>query len=253
MPKQKVKNIIWDLSGTLFKPMAWGLTPQEIADYSLIFYMWSGKNEPSKLDLYALECIKKAEPPLPEYQVIRLHTGDPVPAVECSLLAGLINNEEAYQKVMDAFKEARHDTLSIDELEQVKRMLRAFFNPVSLARCMHPIPTTERVVELCAENEHNTLYVLSNWDKESFAIFMKTYEGKNGLSHFNRKNILISADAGYIKPQPEMYDYFLTHFNLDPATCIFIDDQKENVAGAKFLASKEFIYAFLTLMILYKN
>lgn len=229
---QQKTNIIWDLSGTLFKPMSWGLSHQELTDLSLVFYMWSGKREASKLDLYALSLLNQAEEPLPEYQVIRLHTGDPVPAVVCSLLAGLLTSQEAYNKVMKAAEQAPKESLSSEELEQAYRMIEAFFDPESLSRCMEPIALSQDVIVQCAQNPHNTFYVLSNWDKESFERFYITRSGQNGLRYFKRENILISADAGYIKPQPEIYEQFLAHYKLDPFTCFFIDDQPENIAAA---------------------
>lgn len=231
--EQEKTHIIWDLSGTLFKPMKTGLTLQELADLSLVFYMWSGKNEPSKLDLFALEVLNQAQESLPEYQVIRLATGAPVPAVQCSLLAGLIDSQEACQEAMEAIPKVKNDGLTKEELVQVCRMLKTFFNPLALAHCMRPIPETENLVNRAAQNPHNQLYVLSNWDRESFAVFFKTESAQNGLHNFKRKNILISADIGYIKPQPEMYELFLAHYKLDPKTCFFIDDQEENIVAAQ--------------------
>ncbi len=232
LKKIRKHTIIWDLSGTLFKPTGWKLSKQEMADLSLLLYMWSGKSKPSKLDLYALELLAKAEEPLPAYQVIRLHTGDQVPAVVCSLLAGFISNAQAYEKVMKVKPEI---PLSIndEELEQVHRMIKALFDPSALAHCMHPIPSSEELVAQCAQNPDNTLFVLSNWDRESFDLFFTTYSAQNGLSHFKRDNILISADIGYIKPQPEIFEYFLSKYALDPSTCFFIDDQEENIAAAQ--------------------
>ncbi len=238
-PKDPViHNIIWDLSGTLFRPTSWGLSEQQVADLSLVFYMWSGKNKLSKLDAYALQLLNLAEEPLPYYQVIRLHTGDPVPAVVCSLLAGLIDSQEAYHKVMVAAEKADHNSLSPEEVSpeeliQVYRMLKAFFDPSSLTLCMQPIEEHEKLVARCSQNPDNTLFVLSNWDRESFDQFFKTRSAYNGLTHFKRENIMISADVGYIKPQPEIFESFLSKHKLDPKTCFFIDDQEENIAGAQ--------------------
>lgn len=225
--------IIWDLSGTLFRPTNWELSEQQQADLSLVFYMWSGKNKLSKLDAYALQLINSAQKPLPQYQVIRLHTGDPVPAVVCSLLAGLINSNEAYQLVMKAAQQASHNALSKEELVQVYRMIKAFFNPLSLSLCMRPITENEKIVHQVSQNPDNQLYVLSNWDRESFDQFYKTSSGLDGLKYFKRDRILISADVGYIKPQPEMFEAFLSKYQLDPCSCFFIDDQEENIAGAR--------------------
>lgn len=45
----------------------------------------------------------------------------------------------------------------------------------------------------------------------------------------------ISADTGVIKPMPEIYDRFITHFGLKEEECIFIDDSPANVETAIML------------------
>lgn len=227
------KNIIWDLSGTLFRPKPYGLSAQELEKLSLVFYMWSGKKEASVVDRLALEVLNKAEEPLPEYQVIRLHTGEPVPALVCSLLAGLISSKDALAKALHALADLLKNPFVAQKQDQIQRVLEAFFNPESLSKCMHPIEISEELVARCAHYRSNRLFILSNWDAESFDIFLKTPNAQEVLNYFERKNICISADIGYIKPQPEMYEYFLSLHNLNPNTCFFIDDQEENIAAAK--------------------
>ena len=233
---QKKRNIIWDLSGTLFKPSSAGLSIQELADYSLVFYMWSGKTEPSKLDTYALKLIDQAAEPSSKYQSIRTHTGSPVPTLICMLLAGLISSEDAYKKVMQALQNKEQNTqhnLNSTEIAQAHRIIKAFFDPLVLARCMKPIKISTELVIQCSQNPLNTLYVISNWDAQSYAYLLQTYAGEAPLSYIPFNNILISADSGFIKPQAEIYDFFLAKYKLDPNTCFFIDDQKENIEGAQ--------------------
>jgi putative hydrolase of the HAD superfamily len=43
---------------------------------------------------------------------------------------------------------------------------------------------------------------------------------------------LISCDAGIVKPDPRIYRLFTERFSLQPAECLFIDDQPPNVAAA---------------------
>ena len=43
---------------------------------------------------------------------------------------------------------------------------------------------------------------------------------------------MISADHGFIKPQPEIYDICLNTFGLKPEECFFIDDVPGNIEGA---------------------
>lgn len=231
--KQQKRHIVWDLSGTLFKPSSQGLTKQEKNDLSLLFYMWSGKKIPSDLDIFALKLLDAASKPTPECDVLRLHTGEPVPSIICLWLCGLISSADVLKKIKQNAREVSTGELSSQEIQQVYRCIEAFFTPDILARCMQPIPETTRLVHLCAQNKENIPYVLSNWDKESFIPFYALQEKQEPFSLIPRKNIFISADIGYIKPQPEIYQFFLYEFNLDPATCLFIDDQQENLVAAK--------------------
>lgn len=46
------------------------------------------------------------------------------------------------------------------------------------------------------------------------------------------KDIIVSADVGLLKPEPEIYIYLLKKHNLNATESIFIDDVMANVEGA---------------------
>ena len=43
----------------------------------------------------------------------------------------------------------------------------------------------------------------------------------------------MSSDVHIIKPSIEIYKYLLEKYQLNPEECLFIDDRKDNVDGAK--------------------
>ena len=45
----------------------------------------------------------------------------------------------------------------------------------------------------------------------------------------------MSGRAPLIKPDPEIYQLLLSRYSLQPADCIFIDDNPANVAAAQTL------------------
>ncbi|OLQ94578.1 HAD family hydrolase [Vibrio ponticus] len=45
--------------------------------------------------------------------------------------------------------------------------------------------------------------------------------------------VVISADVGCLKPNPEIYHALLEQYQLDAAECLFIDDMPYNVEGAQ--------------------
>lgn len=44
---------------------------------------------------------------------------------------------------------------------------------------------------------------------------------------------VISGDVGLHKPQPEIYELGAERIGVPPAACVFVDDLRENVAGAE--------------------
>ena len=44
---------------------------------------------------------------------------------------------------------------------------------------------------------------------------------------------MISGDVGLHKPQPEIYELGAERIGVPPAACVFVDDLRENVAGAE--------------------
>jgi epoxide hydrolase-like predicted phosphatase len=44
---------------------------------------------------------------------------------------------------------------------------------------------------------------------------------------------VISGDVGLHKPQPEIYELGAERIGVEPAACVFVDDLRENVAGAE--------------------
>ncbi len=242
--KHRKKDIIWDLCGTLFKPDLQTLNKQEQADFSLLLYMWGGKKVPSSLDRIALNILNRLGTQQgPESEIIRLHTGDPVPAIICTFLAGGLTSADATEQVLQVFHEwaPRQKDISPSTLTLIERMLRTFFAPESLVHCMRPISEAVAILERSAGHDTHTRSILSNWDTESFELLYEKYQD-TVLSYFTRERIIISGDTGFVKPQKEIYHYLLRHNNLIPQQCFFIDDQPENIEAAQALGMQGILF-----------
>jgi HAD superfamily hydrolase (TIGR01509 family) len=225
------KNILWDLSGTLFKPCALGLSEQEKEDFSFVFYMWSGSDHLSALDAQVLALLNElGHQRGPQEQIVRLHTGDPVPLIIVEFLAGRLSSTEARDTAVGGLPSwGKKHQVSVQDLEQIERKLRTFFDPKSYLTCMKPL---HEGVDLLALTTAHSLYILSNWDLESFQLLYERYEF-GVFSYFKKDRIVISGETGYVKPQAGIYDYFLAKYQLNPASLFFIDDQPENLLAAK--------------------
>ena len=45
--------------------------------------------------------------------------------------------------------------------------------------------------------------------------------------------MIVSGDERLLKPDPEIYRLLLTRYGLEARNCIFVDDSKANVDGAR--------------------
>jgi 2-haloacid dehalogenase len=107
-------------------------------------------------------------------------------------------------------------------------LIRAFHDrwPETVAG---PIEPTVGIVEEL-EAAAVRLFALSNWSAETFPLvagrfpFLRLFEG-----------VLISGDAGYAKPAPEIFEHLLQRFGLDVERCVFVDDHEPNVEAARSL------------------
>ena len=62
-----------------------------------------------------------------------------------------------------------------------------------------------------------------------FHYFPKHYD----LNSFD--GVVVSSDVKMIKPNPEIYQYILKTYHLNPEESLFVDDMKENIEAAKAL------------------
>jgi FMN phosphatase YigB (HAD superfamily) len=83
------------------------------------------------------------------------------------------------------------------------------------------------------KNDHgerlHRLFVLSNFGIPAYTILNQFYPTVFALFD----GIIISGNIKLQKPDLRMYEHFLKTHQLDPATCIFIDDKLSNVVAAQ--------------------
>lgn len=169
----------------------------------------------------------------------RTRKGDPLPYVISACQAGLINPSQALELAMAKFDEldkAGNYFLSNREKEVVRKALDATFTPAVHSASVYTYPKglnlVKRISEIKDENGNRKFkqYILSNWEPESFEI-VKNNLLQDYLDCF--EDIICSGQMGTVKPNIEAFNYILNKHNLDPVNCVFIDDQQENIVGAK--------------------
>lgn len=74
------------------------------------------------------------------------------------------------------------------------------------------------------------LYALTNWSAETFGDALALHPR---LTMF--RDIVVSGREKVAKPDPAIFGILLERHSLDPANCVFIDDNAANVAAAEAL------------------
>jgi epoxide hydrolase-like predicted phosphatase len=89
---------------------------------------------------------------------------------------------------------------------------------------MKPVPSMVDAVREIRASELSTGLVSNSWS----------------TAHYDRKllaelfdTVVISAEVGLHKPQPEIYRLAAERLEVEPAECLFVDDLKENCQGAE--------------------
>ena len=74
------------------------------------------------------------------------------------------------------------------------------------------------------------IVALSNWSAETFPV---AYQRFDVLHWFD--GIVLSGEVGVSKPDPRIFEVMAQRLGVDPATAVFIDDSRANVAAASAL------------------
>lgn len=92
--------------------------------------------------------------------------------------------------------------------------------------CMKPLPGAKEFCEYVRAHGYG-IYILSNASDAFYSYFPRLLP----LDFFD--GVFVSSDYLMLKPDLEIYQTFLSKYNLKGEECLFIDDRLENVEGAK--------------------
>lgn len=98
-----------------------------------------------------------------------------------------------------------------------------------------PIHDTVDLLSNLKQKNSYRLYALTNWSAETFPIALERYDF---LQWF--EGIVVSGQEKCKKPDPLIYTTLLNRYELNPGECLFIDDNHENIRGAKDVGMEAF-------------
>ena len=73
------------------------------------------------------------------------------------------------------------------------------------------------------------LAILSNTSRKGFADYLTDRRGLGGLF----ETVVSSAEVGFAKPEPEIYQIALDRLHIQPEQALFVDDLKRNTDAAE--------------------
>ena len=140
-----------------------------------------------------------------------------IPQIMCNWLKGTQKPQEILAKIDAAAHRTDTRTVSI---------ARSIFDPQQFVATQKLVPETIQLVKDLKQQGHK-VYILSNWDSESFKLMKASYADIFALFD----GIMISGDVGMIKPDNSIYTHLLAQCNIPCTNACFIDDQPANVAA----------------------
>lgn len=248
-----IKHIIWDLSGTIVKATTKKIPVKKRTDAALFFYLWGATKKQSTLVKQALAILHQIKvPSYKNYAHVLLSNGQLVPPIVSAWLAGKYSSTEIITKAIQYSNSLLdHKLISKQNQIKIKRLFSTGFDPYIIAKSMSVIRQSLKLIKACSHAKRTNLYILSNWDKESFDLLCTLPYAQNILKYFNSDNIAISGQLGLLKPNTTMYSFLLNTYKLRPEECLFIDDQQENLDSAQKLGIHGYHYNQLKAHLLY--
>jgi putative hydrolase of the HAD superfamily len=235
------KTIIFDLHGVLLERSKNG-SASHIGYLNYGSYCISSSTKGLSFEQRCQDFLKTLE----QYEVKEAKLqNEPLPKIIGQWLKGEKKAQDLIKEI-NIFIEKSKDFFKSDLEERMIKSALELMLPDKLTSVVNPVKDMARLVEECKiqkdkdGKQRHTLLILSNWDKESFPLIKK--KCKKLFKHFDEKNIIISGEVGYIKPEKEIYSHIIDKFKLNPEDCIFIDDQEENIEAAKKAGIKNSIH-----------
>ena len=230
----KISNIIFDLNGVLFDVNKIQII-RKIGIFNILRYVITKRENPFSRIISMINSICKEEednqyPPM-------YYKGQRIPGFVTSTMLGLMSREEKKHIYLEYITDMIKRGEIVKNYEK-KIFMRIAEGLIHIEKYCKPIKSVITILNQLKENVHNKIFLLSNADQETFAKMQALYP-----EIFNMfDGMVVSAHVQMIKPEANIYHHLLKTYNLDPKTCVFIDDQAENIDTAQELGINGIVY-----------
>ena len=179
------------------------------------------------------EFLGTLQPAIPGDIIVKDAHGHIVPPLMVDWLKGELSGAE----LLEIIRHSKGTFINWSEEALVRSLAEMVFNPKTFVKTRQLIQDGVRFAKEYKQAGYK-LYILSNWDPESFTLLEMMYP--DFFSLFD--GIMISGDVHLAKPDPAIFYKLRDTFNLDLADTVFIDDQIENVTAAENAGMHSILY-----------
>ncbi len=229
----KPASMLFDLNGVLFA-ISKKRAIARLGFFDILSYTMAGHKVEALEDVIfdILYQIDGAPTPTKDYDLVPMHSGKPLPTIMCNWMRGTITSQQVIDSVLPFLDKLYKDGFFKNKTEKklVTKIITMMFDPEIRCEIYRPLKKGINLLKVCKSLGHK-VYLLSNMDSELIQLLQQKYPDVFALFD----GVIISADIKMIKPNADIYLHTLKQFNINPLECYFIDDQKENITGAKRL------------------
>ena len=199
---------------------------------------WNGQQELKKkmFEILSLAGTQEGQ----STELVRDYEGQVMPLISCQWLAGEQTAKTILTDVSSIIEELdlAYYFASKREKNLITNTFRLMFTPTIFAKSFSPINQAVKLFKKCAQSydekgQPNIMMIGSNWDPESFESLYINPLFDTIFDYVKPEHITLSGYIHINKPKRAFFEHILKQHKLDPADCIFIDDQEENVKAAR--------------------
>lgn len=112
-------------------------------------------------------------------------------------------------------------SLDRDMTEEIKYFFQNITNTVK------EFPYAKEFIKSLKNNGYK-VYLLSNYGERNFMYALENFEF---IPHADGR--VVSYEIKCVKPEPEIYDYIIKKYDINPDEAVFLDDSKANLEAAQ--------------------
>ncbi len=124
-----------------------------------------------------------------------------------------------------AFSEEKVVELCCNLDPEMAEEIKHFFTNITAT--VKEFPYAEGFIKSLKSNAYR-LYLLSNYGERNFMYALDNFAF---IPHADGR--VISYEIKSVKPEPEIYDYLIKKYNINPYEAVFLDDSKANLEAAE--------------------